>query len=57
MNPAAHSLLRSALRARRREFARLTGWSLVQAVPALLSGRLVARAVFHPEPPPDRRTR
>ncbi|WP_234341293.1 ATP-binding cassette domain-containing protein [Streptomyces sp. NRRL S-646] len=45
MNPAAHSLLRSALRARRREFTRLTGWSLVQAVPALLSGWLVARAV------------
>ncbi|MEV6943121.1 ATP-binding cassette domain-containing protein [Streptomyces sp. NPDC051172] len=45
MNRAAHGLLRSALRARRREFARLTGWSLVQAVPALLSGWLVARAV------------
>jgi ATP-binding cassette subfamily C protein len=37
--------LRSALRTRRREFVRLTGWSLVQAVPALLSGWLVARAV------------
>ncbi|MGW2724409.1 ATP-binding cassette domain-containing protein [Streptomyces sp. NPDC001492] len=45
MNRAAHGLLRSTLRARRREFARLTGWSLVQAVPALLSGWLVARAV------------
>ncbi|MGW2566243.1 ATP-binding cassette domain-containing protein [Streptomyces sp. NPDC001537] len=45
MNRAAHDLLRSALRTRRREFARLTAWSLVQAVPALLSGWLVARAV------------
>ncbi|GAA2477113.1 ABC transporter ATP-binding protein [Streptomyces longisporus] len=45
MNRAAHGLLRSALRARRPEFARLAGWSLVQAVPALLSGWLVARAV------------
>ncbi|MGW3117810.1 ATP-binding cassette domain-containing protein [Streptomyces sp. NPDC001107] len=45
MNRAAHGLLRSALRARRREFVRLTGWSLVQAVPALLSGWLVARAL------------
>nr|WP_241266841.1 ABC transporter ATP-binding protein [Streptomyces scabichelini] len=33
------------MRTRRREFVRLTGWSLVQAVPALLSGLLVARAV------------
>lgn len=45
MNRAAHGLLRCTLRARRREFVRLTGWSLVQAVPALLSGWLVARAV------------
>ncbi|GAA3776627.1 ABC transporter ATP-binding protein [Streptomyces coacervatus] len=45
MNRPAHALLRSTLRARRREFVRLTGWSLVQAVPALLSGWLVARAV------------
>ncbi|MER6417779.1 ABC transporter ATP-binding protein [Streptomyces sp. NPDC001137] len=45
MNRAAHGLLRSTLRARRRKFVRLTGWSLVQAVPALLSGWLVARAV------------
>ncbi|MFI7400638.1 ATP-binding cassette domain-containing protein [Streptomyces sp. NPDC049541] len=45
MNRAAHDLLRSALRARRPEFARLTAWSLVQAVPTLLSGWLVARAV------------
>ncbi|MCD9875941.1 ATP-binding cassette domain-containing protein [Streptomyces guryensis] len=45
MNRAARGLLRSTLRARRREFVRLTGWSLVQAVPALLSGWLVARAV------------
>ncbi|MFI5823437.1 ATP-binding cassette domain-containing protein [Streptomyces rishiriensis] len=45
MNAEARRLLRSTLRARRRPFARLTGWSLVQAVPALLSGVLVARAV------------
>ncbi|MFF4505803.1 ATP-binding cassette domain-containing protein [Streptomyces sp. NPDC001401] len=45
MNRTAHSLLRSTLRARRRAFVRLTGWSLVQAVPALVSGWLVARAV------------
>ncbi|MGP4046076.1 ATP-binding cassette domain-containing protein [Streptomyces sp. 2A115] len=41
----ARGLLRSALRTRRRNFVRLAGWSLVQAVPALLSGWLVARAV------------
>jgi ATP-binding cassette subfamily C protein len=38
-------LLRSALHRRRREFTRLAAWSLVQAVPALLSGWLVARAI------------
>ncbi|AZQ38787.1 ATP-binding cassette domain-containing protein [Streptomyces cyaneochromogenes] len=38
-------LLRATLRTRRREFVRLAGWSLVEAVPALLSGWLVARAV------------
>ncbi|MER5939345.1 ABC transporter ATP-binding protein [Streptomyces sp. NPDC001928] len=45
MNRAPGALLRSTLRTRRREFVRLTGWSLVEAVPALLSGWLVARAV------------
>ncbi|WP_405893442.1 ABC transporter ATP-binding protein/permease [Streptomyces sp. NBC_00104] len=46
MNAAGpRRLLRSTVRVRRREFERLTGWSLVQAVPALLSGWLVARAV------------
>lgn len=45
MSPGPDLLLRSTLRARRREFIRLTGWSLVEAVPALLSGWLVARAV------------
>ncbi|MEV4656707.1 ABC transporter ATP-binding protein [Micromonospora sp. NPDC049301] len=34
-----------AMRARRRELARLCGWSLVESLPALLSGYLVARAV------------
>lgn len=45
MNPGPGALLRSTLHTRRREFVRLTGWSLVEAVPALLSGWLVARAV------------
>ncbi|WP_369173842.1 ATP-binding cassette domain-containing protein [Streptomyces sp. R28] len=45
MSPAPGVLLRSTLRTRRREFVRLTGWSLLEAVPALLSGVLVARAV------------
>lgn len=45
MSAAARGLLRSAVRTRRREFTRLAGWSLVEAVPALLSGWLVARAV------------
>ncbi|MFE0130122.1 ATP-binding cassette domain-containing protein [Streptomyces sp. NPDC059037] len=45
MNGGPRGLLRSALHTRRRELIRLTGWSLVQAVPALLSGRLVAMAV------------
>ncbi|MGN9757540.1 ATP-binding cassette domain-containing protein [Streptomyces sp. SD31] len=45
MSPAPGALLRSTLRTRRRAYVRLTGWSLVEAVPALLSGWLVARAV------------
>ncbi|RPF31448.1 hypothetical protein EDD92_1291 [Streptomyces sp. TLI_185] len=57
MNPAAHSLLRSTLRAGRRKFTRLTGWSPAQAMPALLSGWLAARAVLRPEPPPGGGTR
>nr|WP_086787273.1 ABC transporter ATP-binding protein [Streptomyces caniscabiei] len=44
-NREARGLLRSTLRTRRRQFVRLAGWSLVQAVPALLSGLFVARAV------------
>ncbi|MGW1058155.1 ATP-binding cassette domain-containing protein [Micromonospora rubida] len=35
----------AALRARRPVVARLAGWSVVEALPALLSGALVARAV------------
>ncbi|MCX4702832.1 hypothetical protein [Streptomyces sp. NBC_01373] len=45
MSARPGALLRSTLRTRRREFVRLTGWSLVEAVPALLSGWLVARSV------------
>ncbi|ORT60408.1 ABC transporter ATP-binding protein [Streptomyces sp. CB03238] len=45
MNGRAGEILRSSLRRRRREYVRLTGWSLVQAVPAFLSGLAVARAV------------
>ena len=42
---AALRLLGSALRSRRRDVAALSAWSLVQAIPALLSGRLVELAV------------
>ncbi|MGW0310552.1 hypothetical protein [Streptomyces flavidovirens] len=45
MNREVGGLLRSALRRRRREFLRLAGWSFVQAVPAFLSGWVIARAV------------
>ncbi|MGW0550838.1 ATP-binding cassette domain-containing protein [Streptomyces altiplanensis] len=45
MTGRAGGLLRSSLRRRRREFVRFAGWSLVQAVPAFLSGWAVARAV------------
>ncbi|WP_151476909.1 ATP-binding cassette domain-containing protein [Streptomyces albicerus] len=38
-------ILRSSLSRRRREYRRLVAWSLVQAVPAFLSGWIVARAV------------
>lgn len=38
-------ILRSSLSRRRREYSRLVAWSLVQAVPAFLSGWIVARAV------------
>jgi ATP-binding cassette subfamily C protein len=42
---AARALLASALRLRRREIRSLLAWSIVQAVPALVSGRLVAQAL------------
>ncbi|MFC6063377.1 ATP-binding cassette domain-containing protein [Streptomyces ochraceiscleroticus] len=45
MTGPAAGLLRSSLRRRRKEFVRLAGWSLVQAVPAFLSGWVIARAV------------
>ncbi|MFF5982624.1 ABC transporter ATP-binding protein [Streptomyces olindensis] len=38
-------ILRSSLSRRRREYGRLVAWSVVQAVPAFLSGWIVARAV------------
>ena len=44
---AARRLLLASLTGRRYEWSRLAGWSLVEALPAFLSGRLVARAVDH----------
>ncbi|WFE99340.1 ATP-binding cassette domain-containing protein [Micromonospora sp. WMMD964] len=44
-HPGVRQVTWQALQARRRDLARLGGWSLVEAVPALLSGYLVARAV------------
>ncbi|MBM0231078.1 ABC transporter ATP-binding protein [Micromonospora sp. STR1_7] len=43
--PGVRRVTWRAMRARRRELARLCGWSLVESLPALLSGYLVARAV------------
>ncbi|MEU8424297.1 ATP-binding cassette domain-containing protein [Micromonospora sp. NPDC048835] len=43
--PGVRRVTWQALRARRRELARLGGWSLVESLPALLAGYLVARAV------------
>ncbi|WP_406063554.1 ATP-binding cassette domain-containing protein [Micromonospora sp. NBC_00860] len=43
--PGVRQVTWRALRARRRELARLGGWSLVESLPALLAGYLVARAV------------
>ncbi|MEV3988527.1 ABC transporter ATP-binding protein [Streptomyces sp. NPDC049837] len=45
MTGRAGGLLLASLRRRRGAFVRLTGWSLVQGVPAFLSGWAVARAV------------
>ncbi|MFF4505806.1 hypothetical protein [Streptomyces sp. NPDC001401] len=50
MNHAAHSLLRPA---RRHAFVQLTRLSLLQAIPALQSGRQVAPTALGPNPPPD----
>ena len=38
-------VLAGSLRGRRRQFAELGAWSIVQALPTYLSGRLVARAI------------
>ncbi|MGC4768226.1 ATP-binding cassette domain-containing protein [Micromonospora sp. DT44] len=43
--PTVRRVTWRALRARRADLARLCGWSLVEALPALLAGLLVARAV------------
>ncbi|MFG3555799.1 ATP-binding cassette domain-containing protein [Micromonospora sp. NPDC047557] len=43
--PSVRLVTWRALRARRRDLARLCGWSLVESLPALLAGLLVARAV------------
>jgi ABC-type multidrug transport system fused ATPase/permease subunit len=42
---AMRRLLRSSVHGRGAEVRRLTGWSLVEALPAFLSGLLVARAI------------
>ncbi|HEX2700429.1 MAG TPA: ABC transporter ATP-binding protein [Acidimicrobiales bacterium] len=44
---AGYRLLARSLRGRRRQLAGLAGWSLVEALPAFLSGRLLARALDH----------
>ncbi|WP_406070796.1 ATP-binding cassette domain-containing protein [Micromonospora sp. NBC_01638] len=44
-HPGVRRVTWRALRARRRELAGLGGWSLVESLPALLAGYLVARAV------------
>lgn len=43
--PGVRRLLSSALRGRRRDVAGLLGWAAVEALPAYVSGRLVADAV------------
>ncbi|MFF5055105.1 ATP-binding cassette domain-containing protein [Micromonospora sp. NPDC000663] len=43
--PGVRRVTWRAARARRRELTRLCGWSLVESLPALLSGYLIARAV------------
>ncbi len=43
----ARALLRRSLRGRGRDWRRLAAWSALQALPALLSGRLVAAAIDH----------
>ncbi|MGC4813230.1 ATP-binding cassette domain-containing protein [Micromonospora sp. DT228] len=43
--PGVRRVTWRALRARRRDLAGLCGWSLVEALPALLAGLLVARAI------------
>ncbi|MFG1837044.1 ATP-binding cassette domain-containing protein [Micromonospora sp. NPDC049175] len=43
--PGVRRVTWHALRARRRDLAGLCGWSLVEALPALLAGLLVARAI------------
>ncbi|MFI6785153.1 ATP-binding cassette domain-containing protein [Micromonospora sp. NPDC050276] len=43
--PGVRRVTWRALRARRRELAALCGWSLLESLPALLAGYLVARAV------------
>ncbi|MEV4122756.1 ATP-binding cassette domain-containing protein [Micromonospora sp. NPDC049645] len=45
MNPGVRQVTWRAALARRRDLTRLGGWSLVESIPALLSGYLIARAV------------
>lgn len=45
MTPGGWALIRPALSGQRRAATRLAGWSVVETVPVLLSGQLIARAV------------
>lgn len=44
-NAVARGVLVASLRNRKSDFRRLAGWSVLEAIPALLSGLLIARAV------------
>lgn len=45
LTPSTRSVLVDSVRRRKRDFRRLAGWSLLEALPVFLSGLLVARAL------------